>query len=51
MMHRASPPQNNQNGTRHAWENRGAVRTHMAFFHVAAEFGAELRASLGMSWN
>ena len=35
-----------QNGTDHAWENRGATRTRMAFFHIAATFGPDLRAVL-----
>jgi uncharacterized cupin superfamily protein len=35
-----------QNGTDHAWENRTDKRTRMAFFHLAASFGAELRATL-----
>ncbi len=35
-----------QRGTDHAWENRTARRTRMAFFHIAAEFGPELQALL-----
>ena len=35
-----------QRGTDHAWENRTNKRTRMAFFHIAAEFSPELRASL-----
>jgi len=35
-----------QRGTDHAWENRTDKRARMAFFHIAAEFGPELRAVL-----
>ena len=35
-----------QRGTNHAWENRTDKRTRIAFFHIAAEFGAELLAKL-----
>ena len=35
-----------QRGTDHAWENRTDKRTRMAFFHIAAEFSKDLRASL-----
>jgi mannose-6-phosphate isomerase-like protein (cupin superfamily) len=35
-----------QRGTDHAWENRSDKRTRMAFFHIDAEFGAELRGKL-----
>lgn len=35
-----------QNGTDHAWENRTDRRTRMAFFHIAANFSPDLRASL-----
>jgi mannose-6-phosphate isomerase-like protein (cupin superfamily) len=35
-----------QNGTDHAWENRTDKRTRMAFFHIAAKFGPDLRATL-----
>lgn len=35
-----------QNGTDHAWENRTDKRTRMAFFHIAARFSPDLRASL-----
>ncbi len=31
-----------QRGTDHAWENRSNQRTRMAFFHIDAEFSAEL---------
>jgi mannose-6-phosphate isomerase-like protein (cupin superfamily) len=35
-----------QRGTNHAWENRGASLTRMAFFHIDAEFSGELLAKL-----
>lgn len=35
-----------QRGTDHAWENRSDEIARMAFFHIAAEFGDELLASL-----
>jgi hypothetical protein len=35
-----------QRGTNHAWENRTDKRTRIAFFHIAAQFGAELLAKL-----
>ena len=35
-----------QRGTDHAWENRTAKRTRMAFFHLAAQFDPELRKTL-----
>jgi mannose-6-phosphate isomerase-like protein (cupin superfamily) len=35
-----------QRGTDHAWENRTDKRTRIAFFHIAAEFSPDLRASL-----
>ena len=33
-----------QRGTDHAWENRSDQVTRLAFFHIAAEFSAELLA-------
>jgi len=35
-----------QRGTDHAWENRSDQVTRLAFFHIAAEFSAELLAKL-----
>ncbi len=35
-----------QRGTDHAWENRTDKRTRMAFFHIAAQFSPDLRATL-----
>ena len=35
-----------QRGTDHAWENRSDKTTRMAFFHIDAEFSAELLAKL-----
>jgi uncharacterized cupin superfamily protein len=35
-----------QRGTDHAWENRSDRVARMAFFHIAAEFGQELLATL-----
>ena len=35
-----------QRGTDHAWENRSDKVARMAFFHIAAEFGEELLATL-----
>ncbi len=35
-----------QRGTNHAWENRSDSLTRMAFFHIDAEFNAELLAKL-----
>lgn len=35
-----------QRGTNHAWENRSDTLTRMAFFHIDAEFSAELLAKL-----
>lgn len=35
-----------QRGTDHAWENRTDKRTRMAFFHIAAAFSPDLRATL-----
>jgi quercetin dioxygenase-like cupin family protein len=35
-----------QRGTDHAWENRSDKVARMAFFHIAAEFSAELLAKL-----
>jgi mannose-6-phosphate isomerase-like protein (cupin superfamily) len=35
-----------QRGTNHAWENRSGTVARMAFFHIAAQFGSELRAKL-----
>ena len=35
-----------QRGTNHAWENRSDAVTRMAFFHIDAEFSAELSAKL-----
>ncbi|WP_404713606.1 cupin domain-containing protein [Sphingomonas sp. MMS24-J13] len=35
-----------QRGTNHAWENRSDAVTRMAFFHIDAEFSAELLAKL-----
>ncbi len=35
-----------QRGTDHAWENRSDKVARMAFFHIAAEFGQELLATL-----
>jgi mannose-6-phosphate isomerase-like protein (cupin superfamily) len=35
-----------QRGTDHAWENRSESVTRMAFFHLDARFGDELRALL-----
>jgi quercetin dioxygenase-like cupin family protein len=35
-----------QRGTNHAWENRTDKPTRIAFFHIAAEFSAELLAQL-----
>ena len=40
-----------QRGTDHAWENRSAKRTRMAFFHIDAEFGEELRGKLPKTLN
>ncbi|MEJ0008903.1 MAG: cupin domain-containing protein [Steroidobacteraceae bacterium] len=31
-----------QRGTDHAWENRSSQRARMAFFHIDAQFGADL---------
>jgi mannose-6-phosphate isomerase-like protein (cupin superfamily) len=38
-----------QRGTNHAWENRSDTLTRMAFFHIDAEFSAELLAKLPQS--
>jgi len=35
-----------QRGTDHAWENRSSKLTRMAFFHIDAEFSAELLEKL-----
>jgi hypothetical protein len=35
-----------QRGTDHAWENRSAQVARLAFFHIHAEFSAELLAKL-----
>jgi quercetin dioxygenase-like cupin family protein len=35
-----------QRGTNHAWENRSAGIARMAFFHIDAEFSADLLALL-----
>jgi mannose-6-phosphate isomerase-like protein (cupin superfamily) len=35
-----------QRGTNHAWENRSDAMARMAFFHIDAEFSAELLAKL-----
>jgi mannose-6-phosphate isomerase-like protein (cupin superfamily) len=35
-----------QRGTNHAWENRSDAVARMAFFHIDAEFSAELLAKL-----
>jgi len=35
-----------QRGTNHAWENRSARRARIAFFHIDAQFSAELLAEL-----
>ena len=35
-----------QRGTDHAWENRSSQPARMAFFHIDAQFGAELLAVL-----
>ncbi|HUN25037.1 MAG TPA: cupin domain-containing protein [Steroidobacteraceae bacterium] len=35
-----------QRGTNHAWENRSARRARIAFFHIHAQFSAELLAEL-----
>ena len=35
-----------QRGTNHAWENRSDELTRMAFFHIDADFAAELLAKL-----
>lgn len=35
-----------QRGTDHAWENRSDRRAVVAFFHIAAEFSAELLSKL-----
>ena len=35
-----------QRGTNHAWENRSDKLTRMAFFHIDADFAAELLAKL-----
>ena len=35
-----------QRGTDHAWENRSERPARVAFFHLAAEFAAELLAKL-----
>jgi mannose-6-phosphate isomerase-like protein (cupin superfamily) len=40
-----------QRGTDHAWENRSDQRTRMAFFHIDAEFSAELLAKLPQQLN
>ena len=40
-----------QRGTDHAWENRTERRTRMAFFHIDAQFGEELRAKLPKTLN
>jgi uncharacterized cupin superfamily protein len=31
-----------QRGTDHAWENRSSTPARMAFFHIDAQFGADL---------
>jgi len=40
-----------QRGTDHAWENRSDRLTRMAFFHIDAEFSAELLGKLPKSLN
>ena len=40
-----------QRGTDHAWENRSDKVTRMAFFHVDAEFSAELLGKLPKPLN
>jgi mannose-6-phosphate isomerase-like protein (cupin superfamily) len=40
-----------QRGTDHAWENRTDQMTRMAFFHIDAEFSAELLAKLPKPLN
>lgn len=35
-----------QRGTNHAWENRSERIARLAFFHIDAQFGDELRAKL-----
>jgi mannose-6-phosphate isomerase-like protein (cupin superfamily) len=40
-----------QRGTDHAWENRSDKLTRMAFFHIDAEFSAELLGKLPQPLN
>ena len=40
-----------QRGTDHAWENRSDQLTRMAFFHIDAEFSAELLGKLPKTLN
>jgi mannose-6-phosphate isomerase-like protein (cupin superfamily) len=40
-----------QRGTDHAWENRSNKLTRMAFFHIDAEFSAELLGKLPKNLN
>jgi mannose-6-phosphate isomerase-like protein (cupin superfamily) len=40
-----------QRGTDHAWENRSNTLTRMAFFHIDAEFSAELLGKLPKPLN
>jgi mannose-6-phosphate isomerase-like protein (cupin superfamily) len=40
-----------QRGTDHAWENRTDRMTRMAFFHIDAQFSAELLAKLSQPLN
>lgn len=40
-----------QRGTDHAWENRSDKMTRMAFFHIDAEFSAELLGKLPSNLN
>ena len=40
-----------QRGTDHAWENRSDQLTRMAFFHIDAEFSAELLGKLPKPLN
>jgi naringenin degradation protein FdeH len=40
-----------QRGTDHAWENRSDKLTRMAFFHIDAEFSAELLGKLPKPLN